>query len=403
MKGIEEINPGDYSYDLPSERIARYPVEKRDQSKLLVYNGGNIDEDQFHNILKYLPEKSLLVYNNTKVVQARLLFRKATGAKIEIFCLEPHEPADYEMAFSQKKTCEWKCLAGNLKKWKNGKLEKNITTKQGTVTVIADKIVQEPQYIIVRFCWDGDMSFGEILEYAGKTPIPPYLERDSEEIDKTRYQTIYSVSEGSVAAPTAGLHFTDELIERIKSGKHNTAEITLHVGAGTFRPVKGNKLSDHKMHTEHFSVNRDTLNMLLANDKIISTGTTTLRALESIYWLGVRLINGESTFILEQWDAYQMKQNTPVDVVIHALLDYLDKNKTDYFSAATRLMVVPGYKFRMTGGLITNFHQPGSTLLMLVAAYIGDGWKDVYSYALDKDFRFLSYGDSSLLLPEYYI
>ncbi|HEX2969248.1 MAG TPA: S-adenosylmethionine:tRNA ribosyltransferase-isomerase [Bacteroidales bacterium] len=399
------INIDDYDYNLPDERIAQYPVERRDSSRLLVMKKGEISQDLFSNIDKYLPDKSLLVFNNSKVVKARLLFGKDTGAKIEVFCLEPEVPSGYEMSFRSSSPVEWKCIIGNLKKWKKGIIRTSFVHNGATRYLEAEKTKQgDGETWIIRFTWDSCISFAEVLEAAGHIPLPPYIERPDETLDADRYQTVYSRMEGSVAAPTAGLHFTSNVLENLKDNGIKMTELTLHVGAGTFQPVKVKNATDHKMHYEHFLVTQDTVKSLVANEgKIIAVGTTSVRTIESLYWLGIKLINKSqgdcSKLILGQWDAYKIKTEIPANEALNAILLMMKEKKVLSLYASTGIMIIPGYKYRVVNGIITNFHQPRSTLLLLVSAWIGDRWKEAYSYALENNFRFLSYGDSSLLFP----
>ncbi len=394
-----EIKIKDYTYELPEDRIAKYPLTNRSDSKLLVYNNG-ITEDQFHNISSYLPKNSLLVFNNTKVIQARLLFQKETGAKIEIFCLEPIEPADIAVAFQVKKKTTWKCIVGNSKKWKSGSLfqDLNINNEIVKVSVSRKQTLEDAQYI--DFEWDNDsVAFGDILDAMGNTPIPPYLNRQSEELDTTRYQTVYSQHKGSVAAPTAGLHFTDNILKGIQENNIELGKVTLHVGAGTFKPVKTESIGDHEMHIEHFFVDLNTLDLLLKHEgNITSTGTTTVRTLESLYWLGVKLLEGSDELFINQWDAYQLPQHYTFKEAFLKLKEFLKSQDKNTLESYTGILIAPGYEFKVVNQLITNFHQPNSTLLLLISAFTGgDKWKEIYNYALANDFRFLSYGDSSLL------
>jgi len=400
----ENIRIEDYNYDLPDERIAKYPLEKRDLSQLLVYNNGEISKDQFNGVQKYIPANSTLVFNNTKVIQARLKFFKNTGAQIEIFCLEPISPSDYVLSFQQKERVTWKCIVGNLKKWKSGELVKDVQIKNERIDLTAKKISTESDSVIIEFAWNNStITFSEILENIGLTPIPPYLNRESERIDKERYQTIYSRLDGSVAAPTAGLHFTNEVIDALKNKNISFEEITLHVGAGTFKPVKSSLVADHEMHTEHFIVKKSTIQKLTETTIIVAVGTTSVRTIESLYWLGVRVLNSQNNVDLNthisQWEVYNTKQNISKNEALKAILNYMEYNNLSEFHASTQIMILPGYEFRMTDVLITNFHQPRSTLLLLIAAFIGDKWKSVYDFAINNNLRFLSYGDSSILIP----
>ena len=406
MRDNRQIRIEDYNYPLPEERIAKFPLEERDQSKLLLYKKGQpVSEDLFYNLEKCLPEKSLLVFNNSKVIQARIPFYKTTGARIEIFCLNPVDPPEFSTAFLQYKRSVWKCLVGNLKKWKEDKLEKLINAAGTQVKLIARKkeTAKEGAFLI-EFTWNRDLTFGEILDISGIIPIPPYLNRESEAIDKIRYQTIYSKRKGSVAAPTAGLHFTGRVFQSLSSKNIETLELTLHVGAGTFKPVKEKNARDHQMHAELFTVSSGEIERLLENPgKIIAVGTTSLRTLESIYWLGVKSIFQEAAFdpdYLGQWEYENMPQNIPVKKALESILNYMKRSNIETLVSHTQIMIVPGYTFRIIRGLVTNFHQPKSTLLLLISSLVGDDWKKIYDYALANDFRFLSYGDSSLLLPD---
>lgn len=401
---MEEIDIDEYDYDLPEDRIAQYPVEERDMSKLLVCREGNISNDIFRNIDHYIPKGSLLVFNNTRVIRARLLFRKESGAAIEVLCLEPLKPSDYALSLGSNKEVEWKCIIGNLKKWKTGKLILSFIKNEKSYNLIAEKISAEGDAWRVKFSWDSnELSFGEVIESAGHIPLPPYLNREDGSVDDLRYQTVYSSVKGSVAAPTAGLHFTDNVLNKLHEEGINTAELTLHVGAGTFKPIKSRNISEHDMHNEHFFVTADTIKLLIKNlGKIIPVGTTSVRTLETLYWLGVQ-IAGKKTdagipLSLGQWDAYNMDSSLTAGDALKAILNMMNQNNILMLEASTRIMIIPGYDFKIINGIITNFHQPKSTLLLLISAWIGEKWKDIYSYALENDFRFLSYGDSSILL-----
>jgi S-adenosylmethionine:tRNA ribosyltransferase-isomerase len=401
MTFIKSIEIKNYTYNLPDEKIAKYPLKLRDESKLLIYRNGEISQHQFKNIIEFLPENGLLIFNNTKVIQARIHFQKITGACIEIFCLEPHFPTEFEMIFATKNKCRWKCLVGNLKKWKSGNLIKEIIINDLKVTISASRIEEVDNNQIIEFEWNNNVSFAEILDVIGEIPIPPYLNRESEESDLVTYQTIYSKIKGSVAAPTAGLHFTENILNTLYAKNISKAEITLHVGAGTFKPVKTSEIGEHEMHTEHFFIDAEVLEQILQNQgNITAVGTTTVRTLESIYWLGVKLLfnrNSEFENNITQWEVYELQQDIKTEHSIKAILDYMKNNNLKIISASTQIIIAQGYKFRMIERLITNFHQPQSTLLLLVSAFIGDDWKKVYEFALKNDFRFLSYGDSSLL------
>ncbi|MCW3804875.1 S-adenosylmethionine:tRNA ribosyltransferase-isomerase [Plebeiibacterium marinum] len=393
------INISEFNYFLPEEKIAKYPLSNRHDSKLLIYKN-SISEDHFHNIANYLPQNSLVVFNNTKVIQARMQFQKETGAKVEIFCLEPHEPSDINLSFQSTETCIWKCIVGNSKKWKNGELSKQVTIGKKSTNISIDRMSIHEDAQIIKFEWDNkQITFSEILEETGKIPIPPYLNRSTEEIDLTRYQTVYSNHKGSVAAPTAGLHFTNDIIDTIRKKSIETTNVTLHVGAGTFKPVKSEKVAEHEMHIEHFFVEEKTIDLLIKHhNNITSTGTTTVRTLESLYWLGVKQLSGIDEFYVNQWDAYNLPSHYTTEQALLKLKDYLKQNKTNILESHTGIMIAPGYIFKVVNRLITNFHQPNSTLLLLIAAFTGSNkWKDIYDYALKHKFRFLSYGDSSLL------
>lgn len=397
------IHIADYTYVLPDERIAKYPLKNRDASKLLIYRNDNISHTIFSDLPEILPENSLLIFNNSKVIRARLKFRKETGATIEIFCLEPVEPVDVQQAFETMKPVQWKCIVGNAKKWKQGLLQKEIKVNGETIVVKAEKNIQYGQSFIIKFSWSkNNISFADIIENMGTIPIPPYLNRKSEEIDDKRYQTVYSKHKGSVAAPTAGLHFTDDLLKKISVSGATIRNITLHVGAGTFKPVQSETIADHEMHTEHFVVEASVVKEILKNkEKIIAVGTTSVRTIESLYWLGVKLLEREDIRNgISQWDPYNLPDNYSEAEALNALLSYMTENNLTYFNSKTAIIIVPGYRFRLVKTLITNFHQPKSTLLLLIGAFIGNNWKKVYDYALKNDFRFLSYGDSSILFSE---
>lgn len=401
---MRDINIDDFDYDLPSDRIAQYPVSERDKSQLLVYRNSTIVKDTFNRIDEYLPTESLLIFNNTRVIRARILFTKTTGALIEVLCLEPLSPFDYALSFSSKEPVEWKCIVGNLKKWKSGTLKTSFIYNGIGFSLFAEKLKPDGEAWQIRFSWDcPDLTFGEVIEATGHIPLPPYISRNDEAEDIERYQTVYSKISGSVAAPTAGLHFTEDVFRNLEARGIKTAEITLHVGAGTFKPVKVKNINAHEMHYEHFSVDADTIGSLIENqDNIIPVGTTSVRTLESLYWLGVKLIKNRSAksedLLLGQWEAYGLPTDTTVTESMEALLIFLKEGKTKHIQAATSIMIIPGYQFRMTKGIITNFHQPRSTLLLLISAWTGNKWKEIYTFALENSFRFLSYGDSSLLL-----
>ncbi len=399
------IDINDYNYELLDERIAKFPLAERSQSKLLIYDNGTIGESRFANVADYLPAESLLVFNNTRVVRARIIMHKASGARIEVFCLEPHAPADYEHAFSVRGMSEWSCVVGNLKKWKEGEIFIDFEVDGVSHRLSAEIAERGTREHIVRFRWTADMTFGQVLETLGRIPIPPYLNRDSEDIDNTRYQTVYAKFEGSVAAPTAGLHFTQELMDEMRGKGFGFEGVTLHVGAGTFLPVKDDNAADHAMHTEHFIVTRDTLRNLLERiDRIVAVGTTSVRTLESLIALAWRIRStGEPATerVIGQWELYDIPAEFTGKEALQCLYDYMTECEMEQLKAATQIMITPlGYRFRIVRYIITNFHQPKSTLLLLVSAYVGGDWHKIYDYALSHDFRFLSYGDSSLLKVE---
>lgn len=417
----KHIHISDYNYDLPDSRIAKFPVSPRDTSKLLVYRHGEISDDIFYNLPKYLPQKSLMVFNNTKVIQARMHFRKETGALIEVFLMEPAAPTDYELMFQTRGECSWLCMVGNLKKWKEGSLVRTFDVAGSTINFkatmrrdIIDAKSGGTNYW-VDFAWDNpQVSFAEILDAVGELPIPPYLNRETQDSDKTTYQTVYSKIKGSVAAPTAGLHFTDKVLAAIDAAGVRREELTLHVGAGTFKPVKSEEIDGHTMHTEYVCVRRDTLQTLLDYDCCaIAVGTTSVRTLESLYYMGVKLVANpdaaEEDLHVCQWEPYEKADGTPVggnlidgitpQKAISNIIAWLDKNNLKTLHSSTQIIIAPGYEYKIVKVLVTNFHQPQSTLLLLVSAFLKGDWRNVYDYALSHDFRFLSYGDSSILIP----
>jgi S-adenosylmethionine:tRNA ribosyltransferase-isomerase len=409
MDFIPNIHISGYDYQLPPERVAQFPLEKRDESKLLIYKDGRVSEDIFKHIAGYLPDSGLMIYNETKVIQARLLFQKETGAEIEIFCLEPVSPTqEIQMAFGQHSGVDWKCLVGNSKKWKSGKLVKTFVAGKGIKSFSAERIEQRQEYSLIRFEWEPKtLTFSEILLVSGIIPLPPYVHRAAVESDKKWYQTVYARSEGSVAAPTAGLHFTEPVLGSIKMKGISFEEVTLHVGAGTFKPVSEEDVSRHEMHTEHIFISKKTIQNLIArlDEKIIVVGTTTTRTIESLYWFGVKLMTDGDVFTeinIRQWDPYQpqYRRNIPVKLALEKVLDFMDKRQQDSLSGQTQLMILPGYEYKIADILITNFHMPRSTLLLLVSAFIGDGWKEAYQFALNHNFRFLSYGDACLFFKQ---
>ena len=403
----KHIRISDYNYNLPDERIAKFPIAQRDHSKLLVYRHGEVSDDTFYHLPDYLPEGALMVFNNTKVIQARMHFRKETGALIEVFLLEPADPTDYELMFQLTSHCSWLCLIGNLKKWKEGTLKRDFTIKgeQLTLTATRRQMVGNSPWVDLE--WNNaNVTFAEILEEVGELPIPPYLNRNTEESDKTTYQTVYSKIKGSVAAPTAGLHFTEDVLRAIDEKGIDREEVTLHVGAGTFKPVKSEEIEGHEMHTEYICVRRETLEKLIAHDaKAIAVGTTSVRTLESLYYMGCRLAGNpdlsERELHIDQWEPYEERTGEeipPVEALKH-LLDWLDRNHLPALHSSTQIIIAPGYEYKIVKMLVTNFHQPQSTLLLLVSAFVKGDWHKIYDYALTHDFRFLSYGDSSLLIP----
>ena len=403
MTDIKDIAIEAYDYPLPEDRIAKYPLAERDASKLLVYRGGSIEASQFRHLGAFLPEKALLVFNETKVIRARLQFQKETGSHIEIFCLEPDD--DYQIAFSSPSPVRWKCLVGNSKRWKEGPLQMTLQAGGQTVTLFAERVARNDQYSEIAFSWTpAELPFATILEAAGEIPLPPYLNRDAEPEDRDRYQTVFARYDGSVAAPTAGLHFTKSLLEQLQAQGFELDEVTLHVGAGTFRPVATATIGEHAMHSETIIVRRSLIEHLIRHldDAIVPVGTTSTRTLESLYWIGVMLAEQGLTLRelhLEQWYPYESHPQLSTHEALRYLLDYLDAHGLSRLEASTALMIAPGYQMHIVTGLITNFHQPKSTLLLLVSALIGDRWKEAYRFALDHDFRFLSYGDSCLFLP----
>ena len=399
------IRIADYDYPLPDERIAKFPLAERSASKLLVWHGGTIGEARFADIADRLPAGQLLVFNNTKVIRARIVMHKPTGARIEVFCLEPHDPADYERAFAAKGSCTWSCIVGNLKKWKEGTVAIRFEHAGREESLEAEIVGRGAREQLVRFAWTADMTFGQLLEHLGRIPIPPYLNRDSEEIDNTRYQTVYSKFEGSVAAPTAGLHFTPELIGAMKERGFDFEEVTLHVGAGTFLPVKEEDAARHAMHTEHFEIRLETLRTLRRKwGAITAVGTTSVRTLDSLPALAWRVRQGgspEPGRPVGQWEPYDIPAAFTGAEALDTLIAHMERKGIERLKAATQIMITPlGFEFRIVRNIVTNFHQPSSTLLLLVSAYVGGDWRRIYDYALAHDFRFLSYGDSSLLMRD---
>ena len=407
ISNVQNINIAEYDYPLPDERIAKYPLPERDASKLLVLKDNNISEDHFRNIGNYLPERSVLVFNETKVVRARLQFVKESGAAIEIFCLEPVTGnGDYQLAFSASSPVEWHCLVGNSRRWKDGALTMSLTIRGMAVQLKAERLEKNDAYSLVRFSWEpAEISFADVLEAAGEIPLPPYLHREAEPSDRERYQTVFAKYEGSVAAPTASLHLTKPLIAKLKEMGHTIEQVTLHVGAGTFRPVATDTIGEHEMHSESIIVRRQTIEHLRDNTDrtIIPVGTTSMRTIESVYWIGVMLLEQgfeERNLHVNQWFPYQDREKLPTaKESLEAILKYLEMHHLDALHATTALMIAPSCPIMITKALITNFHQPKSTLLLLVSALIGDTWKEAYQFALDHGFRFLSYGDSCFFMP----
>jgi len=403
----KHIHISDYDYPLPEERIAKFPLPERDHSKLLLYRHGEVSEDIFTSLPRYIDKGELMIFNNTKVIQARLHFRKETGALIEVFCLEPIEPADYAMNFQQTSHSAWLCLIGNLKKWKEGTLKRVLNIKGKEVTLCATRKESRGTSHYIDFNWnEPSITFADILEMFGELPIPPYLNRETEESDKVTYQTVYSKIDGSVAAPTAGLHFTEKVLNDLKDKGVDLEELTLHVGAGTFKPVKSEEIEGHEMHTEWISVSRQTLLKLIAHGgRCIAVGTTSVRTLETLYYIGLVLQDNpdanEEDMYVKQWQPYSIpaeKEITPVNA-LQNIVDYLDRQKMEVLHSCTQIIIAPGYSYHIVKEMITNFHQPKSTLLLLVSAFVNGDWHTIYNYALSHDFRFLSYGDSSLLIP----
>lgn len=402
LENYKDIKISDFTYNLPDNKIAKYPLNERDQSKLLVCRNGSIQENTFYNIANLLPENSQLIFNNTRVIHARLFFRKETGAKIEIFCLEPVKPADYQVAFQEKERVIWKCMVGNSKKWKAGVLTREIEIKDEKIIIQAEKKEQVENTFHIEFSWNKPISFAEIIEHSGTLPIPPYLNRETEEADEETYQTVYAKIDGSVAAPTAGLHFTNEILNQLSKKNISINEITLHVGAGTFQPVKSETISGHSMHHESVIIPKNSIEGFIENpDNIIAVGTTSVRSMESLYWIGLQLENNSfnsNTPDVLQWEPYENEAKISTKKALQNIIDYLNKTNKTVLQFSTQIIILPGYNFKLINGMVTNFHQPQSTLLLLISAFIGEKWKDVYSYALANDFRFLSYGDSNLYL-----
>lgn len=398
---VRNIRISDYNYPLPDHRIAKHPLAAREQCKLLCYKvGGEISEGHFYDVPAVLPEKAMLVYNNTRVINARLRFRKATGSTIEIFCLEPVAPCDYQLIFQTTQSCTWLCLVGNSKRWKQGPLTQEIEVDGKTVTLEANRGERRGNSFEIEFSWNGDVTFASILETIGEIPIPPYLNRGTESTDSADYQTVYSHIDGSVAAPTAGLHFTDEVLAECDKRGITRRELTLHVGAGTFQPVKSENIGEHEMHHEFISVQRSLLvDLINAEGPVVAVGTTSVRTLESLYYVGQVLETNpdadEEMLTVKQWMPYSTPCEISTKKALQNVVDYLDRHHAETYMGSTQLMIAPGFQYRIISGMITNFHQPQSTLLLLVSAFVGaDHWRAIYDYALDHDFRFLSYGDA---------
>lgn len=402
MEQFRNIKISDFNYGLPETKIAKYPLPERDKSKLLVWENGKISADSFENCVEYLPKNAQLVFNNTRVIHARLLFTKGTGAKIEIFCLEPVEPADYQIAFQAQTRVVWKCMVGNSKKWKSGHVQREIVVGGKKTLVRAEKIARDENTFHIEFSWDTHVSFAEIITQAGTLPIPPYLKRETEDSDEQSYQTVYAKIDGSVAAPTAGLHFTERIFNKLSTKNISANEITLHVGAGTFQPVKAETIDGHRMHHETVIVPKKIIEGFIENpEKIIAVGTTSVRSLESLYWIGLQLenktLNVNKPEIL-QWEAYENKASISTNKALCNIVDFLAGTNQSEIQFSTQIIILPGYSFKIVSGMFTNFHQPQSTLLLLISAFLGEKWNDVYQFALNNNFRFLSYGDSNLYL-----
>lgn len=406
MEDTKHIHISDYNYNLPDERIAKFPLPVRDQSKLLVYRNGEISETRFTSLPDYVEPGTLMIFNNTKVIQARLHFRKETGALIEIFCLEPIQPNDYALNFQQTEHAAWLCMIGNLKKWKEGTLTRRMTVKGQDITLAATRGEARGTSHWVDFTWDNPgVTFADILEMFGELPIPPYLNRETQESDKETYQTVYSKIKGSVAAPTAGLHFTQRVLDALRAKGADLEEVTLHVGAGTFKPVKSEEIEGHEMHTEYISVSKGSIEKLIAHEgKALAVGTTSVRTLESLYYIGVTLSQHpdaqEADLHVRQWQPYETHPTLSATEALKHILHYMERHRLDALHTSTQIIIAPGYEYKVVKRMITNFHQPQSTLLLLVSAFVKGDWKCIYDYALSHDFRFLSYGDSSLLINE---
>lgn len=405
MEDTKHIKISEYDYPLPDDRIAKFPLQIRDQSKLLVYNKGNISDTHFTSLPDYLEKGELMIFNNTKVIQARLHFHKQTGALIEIFCLEPASPSDYALSFQQRGKCSWLCMIGNLKKWKDGQLTRQVDISGKNIEFTAKRGDIHGTSHWIDFEWNDDtITFADVLEAVGELPIPPYLNRDTEESDKETYQTVYSKIKGSVAAPTAGLHFTERVLKAIDDKGIDREELTLHVGAGTFKPVKSEEIKGHEMHTEYISVSRQTIDKLIKhNAKAVAVGTTSVRTLESLYYIGLIIEKNpeanQDELHVSQWIPYEKEYDITPLQAIQNIADYMERNKMEALHTSTQIIIAPGYSYNIVKKIVTNFHQPKSTLLLLVSAFLKGDWKPIYEYALSHDFRFLSYGDSSILIP----
>lgn len=401
MQMIPEIRIEDYNYELPDVRIAKYPLARRDSSKLLSYRSGMLETHTFAEISNLLPEGSLMVFNDTKVVPARLHFQRESGAHIEIFCLEPVFPEEYVTMFATTGQCRWKCIVGNVKRWKGDTLRLCNLSADATLAAMelkADLIERLGETSVVEFSWKGEHTFSKVLELCGSVPIPPYLNRNTENIDIERYQTLYAKYSGSVAAPTAGLHFTDDVLKDIAAKGIVTDSVCLHVGAGTFLPVKSSLVSEHKMHRESFVITLDFIRRLLAmKGRLVAVGTTSVRTLESLYYLGVKCIENETPGDVSQWEPYEREYGYSLEQSLSAIEEYMITNGMTRLQTGTSIIIVPGYQFKVVDVLVTNFHQPQSTLLLLISAFVGGDWRTIYDYALENDYRFLSYGDSSIL------
>ena len=402
LHSFKNIKISDFTYDLPESKIAKYPLPERDQSKFLVWKNGVIKESVFKNCAEFIPENTQLIFNNTRVIHARLFFWKETGSKIEVFCLEPVEPLDYQVAFQEKEQVVWKCIVGNSKKWKSGVLWREIEISGEKIILRAEKTAQFENTFHIKFSWDKPFTYAEIIEHTGVLPIPPYLNRETEATDEETYQTVYAKIDGSVAAPTAGLHFTDSVLNDLKRKNISEKEITLHVGAGTFQPVKSETIDGHTMHREVVIIPKLIIEDFIKHQgKIIAVGTTSVRSLESLYWLGLQLennaFNPKNPEVL-QWEPYQNEAKINTKKAFENIVDFLNKTGQEAIQFSTQFIILPGYDFKVISGMFTNFHQPKSTLLLLIAAFLGDDWKKVYDYALANNFRFLSYGDSNLYL-----